>query len=733
VAESTRTDQSATLERIGTGNLPDSDHNLGYDARVSHTASSRRIGMRWEFIGPKNAPLGEALQALAEARGWDDDEVEPLLAGLVDSSAPPETLSGQGKSGVPRTGRGSSGPASAALFAALRHHPSYRAARDRIFEALDERQRIILFGDYDADGITAVAQVYRFLVAAGCPARDLAWFVPNRMDHGYGLMMEGVADCLAACRAEWAREPGAPHGDFTGPADAPEPAGTGGPAEPRILLLALDCGSASFEVIEELKRQGIDCIVVDHHQPRDLAGAAHPAVAHLNPHAWSDDGPCVAQLRMLSASGLAFCLCVELARDRQVTSWDRQAGLVLAGLGTVADVVPLRGPNRRLVRKALEHANEAGFLERRLPGLARLHELSGGGVVDARTLGYRWGPRLNASGRIEDARRSVELLLTTDPARIDALARACEKANDDRKRRTAEVLHHAQELAAQRARSDAPDGVLVLWDESWEPGIVGIVAGRLREQLRLPTILLGKHPDQHDWKGSGRSTGDYDLGAEVRRAVEAGLAREGGGHPQAAGLTVDGSSAVGPEGLRAWMNERRQPDARDLEPVYEVLAPVHAAEALGRAARDPRDPSALVKFWCDLYDRFEPFGAGNPRPGLLLEGAELVACQAKTTMKGAQGADGALTGSTPPAARVWALSGRFRWNGEDSLLADWTDPEAARAVWLEFGEGLQNNGREVRFDLVLEPHSSSSAGTRGGAARTWHDWRVVACARSRPA
>lgn len=729
--------------------------------------------MRWEFVGGESASLGSALRALAEKRGWGEGEAESLLAGLGPSLGSSEAPAGEKRDGDPPAMRREPARPSAALFGAFRGHHSYRAARERIGDAVAKGHRIVLFGDYDADGITAVAQVHRFLVADGQRDSAVSWFVPNRMRHGYGLTRDAAHECLATCREEWARgatgSPGALGGRQPSRLPARPPVGAADPVEPPILLIALDCGSASPDVIGELKAQGIDCIVVDHHEPPDLGDDAHPAVAHLNPHAWIGDDPGVVDLRLLSASGLAFCLCAELARDRQVKRWDRAAGLVLAGLGTVADVVPLTGPNRRLVKMALGHANEAGFLERRLPGLAKLHELSGGGAVDARTLGYRWGPRVNASGRIEDARQPVELLLATDPKRISELARACEKANEDRKERTARVLEDALQLAARREESGAQDRVLVLWDESWEPGVVGIVAGRLRERMGVPAIVLGKHPGQQVWKGSGRSVGGYDLGAEVRHAAEAGLVLQGGGHPQAAGLTVAcgtgaGGTAHELETLRAWINDRCSLDAGAAEPVHEVLALVHADEAMDWVAKRPRDPGDPVRFWCEFYDRLEPFGAGNPRPGLLLRNAEMVACQAKTTMKRVEIAEiaestwekptppgppiwtaGLIDGRfrvpteewtappappAPPVPRTWALSAHFRTNGAYLLVADWTDPEAARAVWPDPKEFVRGATPAIHYDLILEPHCSTSAGKQARAPRTWYDWRVVACAPS---
>jgi single-stranded DNA-specific DHH superfamily exonuclease len=691
--------------------------------------------MRPEFIGGENVRLGEALRALAGARGWSEEEAESICAFLGPTPTGTETGAGDRETGDPCGDGGDLPPFSRELRNRFRGQRAYAAARDRIGATAMGHHRIILFGDYDADGITAVAQVHRFLAAAGRRDRDphrvLFRFVPDRMRHGYGLTKAAVDECLATCREEWAKAPGEPPGDGRGRTPAKGSRGASGSTDLPILLIALDCGSASLDLIADLKRtQEIDTIIVDHHQPHGSPDVRHPPVAHLNPQVWEEGQAEMAALRMLSASGLAFLLCECLREDLGVKGWDRKAGCVLAGLGTVADVVPLVGPNRELVKKALRYANEPDFLERRLPGLAKLHERSGGGPVDAGTLGYRWGPRVNASGRIEDARAPVELLLADDPDRIGELAEACERANDHRKKLTEEALDAAVQLAAERERTGVRERVLVLGNESWEPGIVGIVAGRLRERLGKPVIVFGKHRGQETWKGSGRSVAGYDLGEAVRRAVAEKYAVSGGGHHLAAGLTV-ASGTADPAGtvdqLRDWLNRDCSLDDGDRAPVYEILAPVHARDALDQAAKTPRDPNALVKFWCDLYNRFEPFGAGNPRPGLLLRNAELVACQAKTTMKGVTTSRDARGASTPPVPRVWAISARFRWNGGDSLLADWTDPDAARAVWPDPKMFTPGTSPAVRFDLVLEPHRSVSSGRNGGDSRTWYDWRVVAC------
>ena len=277
--------------------------------------------MRWQFVGEEKTPLAESLRALAESRGWSEAEVESLLAFLEPDGGRPRSFSGHSPGRDLASQRVHLPPHSSEVIDALRGHAAYQAALERI-EAAAMGQRIILFGDYDADGITAVAQIHRFLAAAGFRVldaggrRDVLWFVPDRMRHGYGLTKAAADECLATCREEWARSRVQDPGRVSSGKTAPRRGRGAGNPEPPILLIALDCGSTSVEVIDELKKaQGIDCIVVDHHQPPDLGGKAHPAVAHLNPHAWEGDEPGWAALRLLSASGLAWYFCAALAQD----------------------------------------------------------------------------------------------------------------------------------------------------------------------------------------------------------------------------------------------------------------------------------------------------------------------------------------------------------------------------------------------------------------------------------
>lgn len=568
---------------------------------------------------------------------------------------------------------------------ALRRLPAYPAARDRLASALGLGQKIVLFGDYDADGITALVQLRRFWRAAGLPDGRVAWFVPDRQRHEYGLSRAAVEECLRLHRPD--------------------------------LLLALDCGSSSLETIAWLRGRGVDVVVLDHHAVA-AAGAAHPAVAHLNPAACGGgavgglDGPGdrgdrgdlgdLSDLRRMSASGLAYLFCEALAEDLRVAAWDRDAGLLLAAVGTVADVMPLRGTNRALVKRALRLAADGALA--RLPGLAALHETSATSAIDVRTLGFQWGPRLNAPGRIEDAAHPVDLLLADDLETARPLAQRCQAANRQRQELTRDIEAEALRIASERLREHPAETVLVLGAPQWHPGIVGIVASRLRERFTRPVIVCGGH-DDGTWKGSGRSLEGYDLGAEVRAAHEAGLLLRGGGHALAAGLAMEPERL---EALRVWLNGRSRLAPDDLVPHHEVLCEAAAVPSEDLQewcdGPDPRqDGGQLARFWTRVFDLLEPFGAGNPRPALLLRRAELRWGPEPKRRKADQS--------------VWALAAGFACGGSGLLFAEWTDLERAEACFV----------RGARCDVVCSPTRSPRTGS--GPEQYWYGWRVIEAER----
>ncbi len=645
--------------------------------------------MRLTTLCPRPRDRSDLLRALASARGCRTD------AECADFIA-----------------------AAPALDNPLARYPAYGALRDRVARALGRRERICLFGDYDADGITSLAQMQRWWQTAGDPElAGLHAFVPDRARHDYGLSSAAVKECLAECRALWGALPS--------------------------LIIALDCGSTARSVIGNLREEGIDCIVIDHHSVEDGEEEQHPAVAHLNPRAWAGDDEVLSDLRRMSAAGLAFLVCERLACDLALSlrrPWDRELSLLLAGVGTVVDVMPLLGRNRALVKGTLRAANEPdepggrSALER-IPGLRALHAKSGGGTVDVRTLGYQWGPRLNAPGRMGSAAPPLRLLLTEDPREAEEIAAACDAINRTRQEITLRTELEALAEAEELLRADPPPAILALGRESWDPGIVGIVAGRLRERFHRPAIVCGLNRSDGCWKGSGRGVEGHDLGAEIRAAVEAGLALRGGGHALAAGLSVDADRF---EELRTWLNARCRLTTDDLVPRREVLTELTlpgitwseawggngdggaALPAAGERLDDPRrDATRLTRFWLSLLSSLEPFGAANPKPALLLRGAILRHGPTAKTRR----ADGS----------TWALSAGFDFGGQGYLFAEWTDVERARQLWgvERIAEEPSEDGiarASARFDLVLVPTRSAKKGGNGDPY--WYGWRVLDAVRS---
>jgi single-stranded-DNA-specific exonuclease len=560
--------------------------------------------------------------------------------------------------------RGCRGPAEVAEFLdphpTVRNHlsrlPGYAVARERIRRALASDEAILLFGDYDCDGITSLVQMHDLLSAAG--HRRMNWFVPNRIKHEYGLTPAATMEGLDRFH------PG--------------------------LIIALDCGSAALSTIAGLRESGIECIVVDHHAVPAAGEIPHPAVAHLNPKAWGDSGADMSALQEMSAAGLTFLFCEQLALDLGLPRWNRSRSCILAGLGTLVDVMPLLHVNRALVKEALRLANDEETLAQ-VPGLQALREVSGASRVDARVFAFRWGPRLNAGGRVEDAFDPVSLLLARDLTEARPLAERCHQTNRTRQGLQQEIEADAVRRAAAELEADPSNKVLLLCSRDWHPGIVGIVAGRLREKFVRPAIVCGWHEDGY-WKGSGRSPEGFDLGATTQAAVDAGLMMAGGGHRLAAGMKIDPAKL---DALKTWLEEHCALALEDLAPVYEVLAPIEAP------AR--QDPLELARCWCALNARLEPFGASNPQPCLRLSDATLRwGPRVKTRREGGS---------------VWAASAGFSWAGRGNLFVDWTDTARAEAEWVAGS----------RYDLLLTVSSSDGIDRQSGLPTTWYNWKVVDC------
>lgn len=365
--------------------------------------------------------------------------------------------------------------------------PQMDVAVSRIFEALDRQERIVLFGDYDVDGVTSLALLAEMLRAYGA-APEL--FLPLRMEEGYGLSRESVERCCEQHQPQ--------------------------------LLIAVDCGTSSVAEIHDLQRRGVDVIVVDHHEPKS---ALPEGAAIVNPKIDRESS-----FHYLCSVGLVFKLCHALLKTRPLSGFDLKLKLDLVALGTVADIVPLEGENRTLVhRGALEIARSRRIGLRRLMETAAVHP-----PILTDDIGYRLGPRLNAAGRLSTAEKSLQLLLTQDEHEAVGLAELLDKQNRERQDVEKRLFAAAEEKIARDYDAER-DAAIVVGERGWHPGVLGIVASRIARKYHRPAIVIG-FDESGVGKGSGRSIEGLSL-VEALSRCDIWLDKYGG-HEMAAGLTI---------------------------------------------------------------------------------------------------------------------------------------------------------------------------------------------------
>lgn len=365
--------------------------------------------------------------------------------------------------------------------------PNLSAAVARIFIAIDRGERIVLFGDYDVDGVTSLALLSDILRAYGV-APEL--FLPLRMEEGYGLSRESVERCWEQHRPQ--------------------------------LLIAVDCGTSSVAEIDELRRRGTDVIVLDHHEPKT---ALPDCVAVVNPKV-SDE----CAFRYLCSVGVVFKLCHALLKTRPVAEFDLKSRLDLVALGTVADIVPLHGENRVLVHHGMRELGRSQRL-----GVRKLMEVAGvRAPLCTEDIGFRLGPRLNAAGRLATAEKALRLLITTDETEATELAGLLDLQNRERQSVEKEIFAAADEQAG-RDFDPARDAAIVVGARDWHPGVLGIVASRMVRKYHRPAIVIGFDADGLG-KGSGRSIEGLSLVEALTRCDS--LLEKYGGHEMAAGLTI---------------------------------------------------------------------------------------------------------------------------------------------------------------------------------------------------
>lgn len=437
-------------------------------------------------------------------------------------------------------------------------------AATRLADAVLRREPVAIFGDYDVDGAASSALMARFLAHHDVPARI---YIPDRLTEGYGPNAAAIDQLIG---------------------------------EGAKLIVTVDCGTTSVDVLDGARARGVDVLVVDHHQADERLPFVH---ALVNPNRLDD----ISGQGHLCAAGVVFLVLVATARalrqrghyGASVSEPQLIGELDLVALATVADVVPLKGLNRAYVTKGLQVMRARDNV-----GLRALQDAAGlGEAPSAYHLGFILGPRINAGGRIGDAGLGARLLSTEDAGEAARIAALLDRLNKERKEIEQAALEEATAMADRMLEATPGLGILIVGSPEWHRGVVGLIASRLTERFKRPSCVISWDEAATNGAvtgtGSLRSVAGIDIGGAVRRAVAAGLLLKGGGHAMAAGLTV----------------QRTQLDA---------LSAFFATELAGSAARlaaraslavdGALVPSAVNDALVDLLERAGPYGQGNPQP-----------------------------------------------------------------------------------------------------------------------
>lgn len=431
-----------------------------------------------------------------------------------------------------------------------------QAAVERILQAADRKEKVCIYGDYDVDGVTSITLMRRILMAYGLDPRH---FIPRRGAEGYGLSEAALSRCMT---------------------EGPRP----------DLLITVDCGTVSIAEVASLRAEGVDVLIVDHHEP--IPGQRPDCCALVNPKCGSD-------FTYLCAAGVVFKLGHALLKTRQ-TDLDLKVLIDLVAVATISDIVPMIGENRLMVRHGLRQLPNTLN-----PGLRALQDVTGmNGSASSMDVGFRIGPRLNAAGRMDVPEDALATLTTDCRREAQELARKLDEYNKQRQAHEGLIRREAVEML-NRDFDPLRDPVIVLGSRSWHHGVVGIVASRLMRQYHKPTFIIAID-DEGVGKGSGRSIEGVSLVEAIRVCEDELLA--GGGHAMAAGLSI---------------HEGRIDAFRDKLASY----------VLGNTTEDQRRPKLMydaeISFdqlsleFLASYDLLQPFGNGNPQPVFISRGVGL--------------------------------------------------------------------------------------------------------------
>jgi single-stranded-DNA-specific exonuclease len=576
-------------------------------------------GKAWRWRGG-NMELGE------EAAGLEDDIVTQLL---LARGVPREDLARHRS------------PSLRAFLPDPSEFNDMDLAADRIAEAVISRETVTVYGDYDVDGATSAALLIRLLRMLGHEARH---YIPDRLLEGYGPSGEALVRL-----------------------------GTEGSS----LVVTVDCGAMAYEALAAAHAAGIDVIVVDHHK---CAAELPRAFALVNPNRL-DENETAAAHGHLAAVGVAFVLAVAVVRTLRKRGFfegraepDLIGLLDLVALGTVADVAAIHGLNRAFVAQGLKVMARRGNT-----GLAALIDASRlSRAPSCSDCGFALGPRINAGGRVGEATLGVRLLTTEDPDEARAIAAQLSMLNEERRGIEFAVQEAAEALLdAQHNRA-----VLVLAGHGWHPGVIGIVAGRIKEKTGKPALVIAL--DEATGKGSGRSIAGVDLGAAIIGARDCGLLVAGGGHAMAAGLTIEAGKV---EALAEWLDERLAGAVARASAERTTLLDLSLA------------PGGLTPQLVETLDSAGPFGVGWPGPRVAVGPVHLI----KADVVGsdhlrliAGGQDGASfkaiafrqASSELGQALLHGAKGRRVWLAGRAKIDDWGSRRAAElhledAAWAD--------------------------------------------------
>jgi len=433
------------------------------------------------------------------------------------------------------------------------------AAADRLAQAILAGEKITVYGDYDVDGATSAALLIRLLRELG---HDAQFYIPDRLLEGYGPSGEALVRIAE---------------------------------EGSSLIVTVDCGAMAHDALAMAHEAGVDVIVVDHHK---CSAELPMAAALVNPNRL-DESEAGAAHGHLAAVGVAFLLAVATLRTLRQRGYfesrdepDLLSLLDLVALGTVADVAALRGLNRAFVSQGLKV-----MARRENTGMAALIDASRlNRAPTCSDLGFALGPRINAGGRVGEASLGVRLLITEDPDEARAIACHLSQLNEERRAIEAAV----QEAAEQQIEAQHNRAVLVLAGMGWHPGVIGIVAGRIKEKTGKPSLVIALNADDAGLgKGSGRSITGVDLGAAIIAAREEGLLVAGGGHAMAAGLTIDPAYL---DKLADWLDARLSSDVTAATASQSLLLDLSVA------------PGGLTPDLVETLEGAGPYGMGWPGP-----------------------------------------------------------------------------------------------------------------------